>query len=353
MSKSGLMKTLSAKTPFAKTSCAKTPCTKTLGALFICLALSLALALPQPAAAQGSAEGYPSKLVTMIVPFAAGGPTDNEGRIYAQKLSENLGQSFVLDFKPGAGNRIATQYVMKSAADGHTLMYTASTHSVIPLIYSDLPYDPYKALAPVSLLSKRWALIVVNPSVPAKNLAEYIAYARANPGQLNLATAGAGGSQHLTGVWLNAATGTEATMVHYKGTGAVMPDLLAGRAHLTFSTLLTALPHLKSGKLRAIAQASLVRNPVTPELPTAGEGGLPGFEYSSWLGLLAPGQTPAPIRNKIAAELNKIVTSPDIVKRIGTELQLIGSTPAEFERYYLQEYERWKKLVKEANIKFE
>jgi tripartite-type tricarboxylate transporter receptor subunit TctC len=318
----------------------------------IAAALMTAMVMPISVSAQG-VDNYPSKMVTVVVPFAAGGPTDNEGRLYTTRLSENLGQQFVLDFRPGAGNRIATQFVMKAPPDGYTLMYTASTHSVIPLMHSDLPYDLYKVLAPVSLLSKRYALMVVHPSVPVKNLAEYTAYAKANPGKLNLATAGAGGAQHLTGVWLNVLTGTQATMVHYKGTGAVMPDLLAGRSHVYFSTLLTAIPHLKSGKLRAIAQASLERNPGFPDLPTMVEGGLPGFEYSSWLGMLAPGQTPVAIRNRIAAEINRIVKAPDMVARMGTDLQLIGSTPAEFERYYLQEHERWKKLVKEANIRFE
>ncbi len=317
------------------------------------MTLTGALALPTAAMAQGSVDTYPSKLVTLIVPFAAGGPTDNEGRIYANKLAENLGHPFVLDFKPGAGNRLATTYLMKAPADGHTLMYTASTHSVIPLQYSDLGYDLYKVLAPVSLISKRYALIVVHPSLPITTMAEYVAYAKANPGKLNLGTAGAGGAQHLTGVWLNSITGTDVTMVHYKGTAPVFVDLLSGRTHLTFSTFLTVLPHLKSGKLRAIVQANLVRHPDLPDLPTATDAGYPGFEYSSWLGLLAPGATPLAIRNKVAAELNKAVKSPDIVKRMGNDIQLIASTPAEFERYYMQEYERWKKLVKEANIQFE
>lgn len=329
---------------------------KCLAALRAVCTSSMAMAgwLATPAVlAQAGAESYPARMVTIVVPFAAGGPTDNEGRIYATRLSETLGQQFVLDFKPGAGARVATQFLMKSPADGYTLMYTASTLSVTPLMYSDLPYDLYKVLAPVSLLSKRYALMVVHPGLPVRNLAEYIAYAKANPGRVNLATAGAGGAQHLTGVWLNSLTGTEATMVHYKGTGAVMPDLLSGRSHVYFSTLLTALPHLKSGKLRAIAQASLERHPAFPDLPTMVEGGLPGFEYSSWLGLLAPGATPLPVRARLAAEINRIVKAPDIVARVGSELQLIGSTPAEFERYYLGEHERWKKLVKDANIKFE
>ena len=314
---------------------------------------SMALAVPLAAAAQGSADNYPSRPITVIIPFAAGGPTDTEGRIYTTKLTETLGQPFVFDFKPGAGNRIGTQALIKAPADGYTLMFTAATLSVIPLMYADLPYDLYKVVAPVSLVSKRYAVLTAHPGVPFRNLTEYIAYAKANPGKVNMATSGVGGSQHLTNVWLDSATGTQTTQVHYKGTGPIIPDLMAGRVQVYFGTLLTVLPHFKSGKLRPIAQASLERNPALGDMPTILESGFPGFEYSSWLGLLAPAGTPLPIRNKMAAEFNKVQKTPDILKRMGTDIQLIGSTPAEFERYYMSEFERWKKLVKEANIQFE
>jgi len=314
---------------------------------------AMVLAVPLAAAAQGAADNYPSRPINVIIPFAAGGPTDNEGRIYTNKLTETLGQTFVFDYKPGAGNRVGTQTLIKSPADGYTLMFTAATLSVIPLMYTDLPYDLYKVVAPVSLVSKRYAVLVGHPSAPYKSIKEFIAYAKANPGKINMATSGAGGTQHLTNVWLNSATGIETTQVHYKGTALIIPDLMAGRVDAYFGTLLTVLPHFKSGKLRAIAQASLERNPALGDLPTIAESGYPGFEYSSWLGLLAPAGTPVPIRNKLAAELNKVTKMPDIVKRMGTDIQLIASTPAEFERYYMQEHERWKRLVKEANIKFE
>jgi tripartite-type tricarboxylate transporter receptor subunit TctC len=313
---------------------------------------ALAVALPSTAAAQGPAASYPTRPVTMVVPFAAGSATDIEGRLHAAKLTESLGQPFVLDFKPGAGNRIATEHLMKSAPDGHTLMFTAATHSVIPLSYPDLPYDLYKVLAPVSLITKRYGLMIVHPSLPIRNMKEYIAYAKANPGKIHLITAGAGGTQHLTGLWLNAATGTEATMVHYKSANAGIVDLLAGRVQLYIGTRQSTLPHIKSGKVRAVAQTTLVRHPDDPDLPTASET-VPGFEYLSWLGLLAPARTPEPIRGKLAAELNKALKSPDIVQKLGKDAQLIGSSPQEFERMYLQEHEIWKKIVKDANVKFE
>lgn len=314
---------------------------------------SIALALPLAAAAQSPADNYPSRPVTVIIPFAAGGPTDTEGRIYTTKLTETLGQSFVFDFRPGAGNRIGTQTLIKAPADGYTLMFTAATLSVIPLMYADLPYDLYKVVAPVSLVSKRYAVLTGHPNVPYKNIKEYIAFAKANPGKVNMATSGVGGSQHLTNVWLDSITGTQTTQVHYKGTAPILTDLMAGRVDVYFGTLLTVLPHFKSGKLRPIAQASLERNPALGDMPTIAESGFPGFEYSSWLGLLAPAGTPLPIRSKMAAEINKVQKMPDIVKRMGTDIQLIGSQPAEFERYYMSEHERWKKLVKEANIQFE
>ena len=252
----------------------------------------------------------------------------------------------------GAGNRVATEFVMRSAPDGHTLMFTAATHAVIPISFPDLPYDLYKVLEPVSLLTKRYGLMVVRASLPVNNLAEYIAYARANPGKLNLVTAGAGGSQHLTGLWLNSVTGTDATMVHYKSANLGMLDMLAGRAEVHIGPRRSLQPHVKAGKFRAVAQTSLVRHPESADLPTIHET-YPGFEYPSWLGVLAPAKTPAALRNQLAVELNKIVKLPETMKKLGDDVQPVGSTPQEFERLYLREHEIWKKIVKESNVKFE
>ena len=310
---------------------------------------ALSLAVPLGAAAQAK---YPVKPVVMVVPFAAGSATDIEARVYTPKLAETFGQPFLIDTKPGAGNRIATEYVMKSAPDGHVLMFTAATHSVIPISFPDLPYDLYKVLAPVSLLTKRYGLMMVHPSVPVHNMPEYIAYAKANPGKLNFVDAGAGGSQHLTALWLNAATGTETVSVHYKSANAGIIDLIAGRAQVHIGPRRTLMPHVTAGKARAIAQASLTRHPDMPDLPTISDT-IPGFEYPSWLGLLAPAATPLVLRTRLASELNRIVKLPDVMKQLGDDVQTIGSTPQEFERMYLKEYELWKKIVKEANVQFE
>ena len=288
----------------------------------------------------------------MVVPYAAGSTTDLEGRIYANKLSETLGQPFVFDFKPGAGNLAGSNVLLKAAPDGHTLMFTTASYSVIPLTFPNLPYDLYKVLSPVSLISKRYGLMVVSPSLPIRNMDEYIAYAKANPGKLNMATSGSGGNQHLTGLWLNSVTGTDVTMVHYKSGPTGILDLMAGRVQIYIGTRGLLLPHIKSGKLRAIAQTNLVRHPEMPEPRTASET-VPGFEYASYLALLAPARTPASIRNRLASEINKIVKSSDVVTKLGNDMELIGSTPDEFERIYLQEHERWKKIVKEAGVKFD
>lgn len=321
--------------------------------ILLLIILISTLSVPIATSAQSPADSWPSRPVTLIVPVAAGGPSDNEGRVYAQKLTENLGQQFLIDFKPGGGSTIGMAYVVKAVADGHTLMLTASTLSVVPLMYKDLPYDPFKALAPVTLLSKRYALLVVHPSIPVKTLAEYVAYARAHPGELNFSTAGAGGAQHLTGVWLNTVTNTRTTLVHYKGTGSVMPDLLGGRAHVTFLTFTTALPLLKAGKMRALALANLERTPAMPDMPTMTELGYPDFEYSSWLGVLAPGPTPTAIVNRISAEFARAMKSPEIVQRFSAEGRLIGSTPEQFRSYIQSEHDRWKKLVRDNDIRFE
>lgn len=312
----------------------------------------LALVAPLSAMGQAAANRYPSKPVVMVVPFAAGSATDMEARVYTPKLAEIFGQPFIVDTKPGAGNRIATDFVMKAPPDGHVLMFTAATHAVIPLSFPDLPYDLYKVLAPVSLLTKRYGLMMVHPSVPINNMDEYIAFARANPGKLNFVDAGAGGTQHLTALWLNSATGTETVSVHYKSANAGIVDLIAGRAQVHIGPRRTLMPHVKAGKARAIAQASLVRHPDNPDLPTIADT-IPGFEYPSWLGVLAPGATPLALRTRLASEFNKIVKMPDVIKQLGDDVQGIGSTPQEFERLYLKEHEVWKKIVKDSKIQFE
>ena len=304
------------------------------------------------ALAQGAAD-YPNRPVTMVVPFSPGAATEIEGRIYANKLGETGGQSFVLDFKPGANMTIGMNAVVKAKPDGYTLLYVSASYALLPLQLKNLPYDPIRNFEQVSLLSKRSAIIAIAPDLPVKNVQEFIAHARARPGQLNFATAGNGSIQHLTGLWLASAAGIQFTFVHFKAAGSGYPDLMAGRVHATPMTFQTSLPLLKSGKIRTIGVASLQRNDLLPDLPTFTEQGVPGFEYASWLGLLAPEKTPAVIINKIQQELAKVIKHPDVANKLGAETALYATTPAEFRRYAQNETARWKKLVSDNNIRFD
>lgn len=300
-----------------------------------------------------SADTYPSRTVTFIVPFAPGAATDIEGRIYANKLSEAWGQSFVLDFKPGASMLIGMNHAVKQKPDGYTLLFVSASYSVLPLRFKSLPYDPIKNFELVSLLSKRSAIIAVAPSLPANNVRELFEYAKANPTKLNFATAGNGSIQHLTGLWLQSATNTKLTFIHYKAASASFPDLMAGRAHATPMTFQSSLALVKSGKVKAIGVASLQRNALLPDLPTFHEQGVPDFEYSTWLGLLAPEKTPPAIVNKLQAELAKIIKHADVVERLGAETTLMATGPAEFRRHATAETARWVKLIKEFGISFD
>ena len=299
------------------------------------------------------ADIYPSRTVTMIVPFAPGAATDIEGRIYANKLSEAWGQTFVLDFKPGGSMTIGMNHAVKQKPDGYTLLFVSASYSLLPIRFKNLPYDPIKNFEQVSLLSKRSAIIAVAPSLPVGNVKEFVEYARANPGKLNFATAGNGSIQHLTGLWLQSATATKLTFVHYKAAGASYPDLMAGRAHATPMTFQTSLPMVKAGKVKAIGVASLQRNALLPDLPTFHEQGVADFEYSTWMGLLAPEKTPASIVNKLQAELARIVRLPEVAEKLGAETALMATPPEQFRRHVGAETARWLKLIKEFDISFD
>lgn len=319
---------------------------------FVKAACMTAMALPCAAFAQGAGD-YPNKPVTMVIPFSPGAATDIEGRIYAGKLNEAWGQPFVLDFKPGANMTIGMNAVVRQKPDGYTLLYVSASYALLPLQVRDLPYDPIKNFEQVSLLSKRSAIIAVAPTLPVKNVQEFIAYAKARPGEVNFATAGIGSIQHLTGLWLASAIDAKFTFIHFKAAGSGYPDLMAGRVHATPMTFQTSLPLVKSGKIKAIGVASLQRNTLLSDVPTFIEQGVPDFEYASWLGLLAPEKTPAVIVNKLQQELAKIIKLPDVASKLGAETALYATTPAEFKRYAQNETARWVKLVKENNIKFD
>jgi tripartite-type tricarboxylate transporter receptor subunit TctC len=297
---------------------------------------------------------YPSRPVTIIVPVAPGAATENEGRIWSTKLGEQTNQQFIMDFKPGASGTLALAHVARQKPDGYTLSFVTSTYSILPLLFKDLPFDLVKSFDPISLLSKRVGLLVVSNNFPAKNLKEYVAYAKANPGKVNFATSGNGTILHLMGLWLSSATDTKVTYVHYKAAGAGYPDLMAGRVDIMPVTFSGGYPSMvKPGKVRALGTASLQRSAQLPDLPTIAEQGVPDYEYPSWLGLIAPVGTPPAVLRKLSTEISRATKSQEVRKRLGDDSIMVGSNPAEFREIVSRETARWRKLVVENDIKFD
>jgi tripartite-type tricarboxylate transporter receptor subunit TctC len=302
---------------------------------------------------QGAAS-YPSRPVSVVIPYAPGGPADLETRLYTGKLTTMMGQPFVIDYKPGAGTALGSGYVAKAAPDGYTLLVVTGSLTVFPALFKDLNFDTVKDFAPVSLMSERTSVLLVTPDFVPKTFQEYIAFAKANPGKINFGTAGAGSITHLAGAWLHGATKTNATFVHYKGTGPIMPDLFSGRIEATAAGLLASLPAIKAGKVRALAVMGLHQSALLPGVRTIAESGIPGYNYSSWLGFSATGGTPTPIVNKLSETLAKVVKLPDVAGPLEAQGgRMIGSTPAQLQQLILDEIARWKKVVADSNIKLE
>ena len=302
--------------------------------------------------AQG-VDNYPNRPVRWIVPFAPAGPTDLMSRAVSEKLSQRLGQPFVVDNRPGAGGNIGAEVVARSAPDGYVLMIGhVGTHAVNAALYSKIGFDPVKDFTPISLIATYPLGLFVHPSVPAKTPKELIAYARAHPGQLNFASAGNGGPTHLTGELFKSSAGIDIVHVPYKGNAAALTDLVAGRSHMMFSNLLTAMPHAKAGKLRAIGISGLKRMPVAPDLPTIAESGLPGFSSVPWYGALAPANLPKPLLTKLNGEIVRAIAQPDIQEKFVPQgVNLESSTPEQFAALIKSEVVRWRKVVRDAGAK--
>ena len=306
------------------------------------------------ALAQGTAETYPAKPVQIVVPFTPGGATDIEARVYAQKLSDSMGRSFVVDYKAGAGGTIGGAYVAKAAPDGYTLLVVTSSFTVNPVFYKNLGYDTVRDFAPVSLMSKRVTVLLARPSFPAKTIREYIAYAKANPGKINVAATGAGSIPHLAGAWLHSATNTQATYIQYKGTSPLLLDLIAERVDVNPSPLVNGLQYIKIGKLKILGIMSDEHSELLPGVQTVAEQGVPGYDYSSWLGFVAPRGTPPAIVNRLSAELAKAAHAPDVAQKFGPEgTTMVGSNPKQVQDLIATEVSRWSKLVQESGIKLE
>jgi tripartite-type tricarboxylate transporter receptor subunit TctC len=316
--------------------------------LLVCLA-GLAPVLTH---AQGDA--YPAKPVRLVIGLAPGGATDIQARLFAQKLSESMGRTFVVENRAGAGGTIAYAQVAKSPPDGYTLMGISSGYTITPSIYSKLPYDPLKDFTPISLVVQAPFLLLVHPSLPVKSVKDLLALARAKPGVLDAASAGQGSSTHMAFELFRTMANAKITHIPYKGTGPALVDAVAGQIHMLFGNVLSSLVHAKSGRLRALAVTTPARSKVLPELPTINESGVPGYENSTWFGVIAPAGTPAAIVGKLNAELVKASQSPEIVERIAPDGgEAVGSTPDQFGRHIATEIARWRKVVKDAGIKME
>jgi tripartite-type tricarboxylate transporter receptor subunit TctC len=314
-------------------------------------ALLAGLAGAQPAAAAEDAAAYPSRPITIVVGFAPGGPTDIIARLVATHLSKSLGKPVIVENKPGGGSNIATEQVVRAAPDGYTLLVETIANATNMSVYKKLNYDTQKDLAPIVQFMASPSVLVVNPQVPARNLQELLALAKSQPGKLNYASTGVGGSPHLAGEMLKYRAGIDAVHIPYKGAGPALNDLLAGNVTMGFMTSLGLVPHVQAGKLRALAVASPKRIPELPDLPTMAEAGLPDFHVLSWNGLAAPAGTPKPIIDKLNREVNKILSMPEVRKQLQSlGGDPIGGTPEEFARFVDKEIKQWGAVVKSANF---
>lgn len=312
----------------------------------LCLPLLLSAASPV------LGQAYPSKAVRLIVPFAAGGSTDIIGRTLAQKLNELWGQPVVVDNRPGGSTVIGTDIVAKSAPDGHTLLVTPAPFTIVPSLLAKLPYDPHKDFEPITLINTTPLVVVVNPSVPAKTVKELIALAKSKPGMLNFGSSGSGGSNHLAGELFNAMAGVKMVHIPYKGNAPALSDLVGGHVDLVFNGLTSALPLIKSGKLRALAVTSLKRAGALSHMPTLDESGLKGFQAVAWNGLTAPARTPKEVINKLNADVLKVIKSPELAERLRSEgSDPVGSTVEQYSGFLQDEIAKWTKVIKFAGIK--
>jgi tripartite-type tricarboxylate transporter receptor subunit TctC len=315
--------------------------------------LIIAAVLTATGAHAQSAQTYPSRPVRWIVPFAPAGPTDLMSRAVAEKVSQRLGQQFVVDNRPGAGGNIGAEVVAKSAPDGYTLMIGhVGTHAINVTLYPKLAFDPVRDFTPITLIATLPLALILHPSVPAKNVKELIAHAKAHPGQLNFASAGNGGPTHLTGELLKTSAGIDIVHVPYKGNAAALIDLVAGRVQMMFSNMLTSMPHVRAGKLRAIAISSPKRSPQAPDLPTIADSGVPGFSAVPWYGVLGPAGLPRPIVAKLNSEISQAIALPDMHERfVAQGIDLQSSTPEQFAALIKSEVVKWRKVVRDAGAK--
>ena len=312
------------------------------------LLLGLAL-LAGPLHAQ---EPYPSRPLKFILPFPPGGGTDLLGRLLAERLSASLGQPVVTENRGGAGGNVGAEAAARSAPDGYTIVLVAPSLAISPTLYSKLNYDPVKDFAPIGLVASVPNVMVTHPSVPANNLQEFIALAKSKPGGMNFGSGGSGTSNHLAGELLNLTAGIKLVHVPYKGVNLAMQGVLAGEVHLVFIGIPVPAPHIKAGRLRALAVLARERSPILPDVPTAAEAGLGNFDVTTWYGILAPAGTPRPIITRLNAEFVKIMRTPEVRERLATlATDPLTSTPEEFGAYIQAEIAKWGDVVRKAGLR--
>lgn len=320
------------------------------GALYAFLVAGAALA----SSADALSQTYPSKPVRVIVPLAAGGPTDVLARTISQNLSETWGQVMLIDNRPGANTNIGTTAVAKSPADGYTLLLTVNNLTINPSFYQNLPFDPLKDFSAISLFATSPLILVVHPSVAARSVKELIALAKARPGDLLFGSPGNGSAPHLAGELLNTLAGVKMVHVPYKGITGAVTDLIGGQLAVMFPGSPIALPQAKAGKLRALATTGAKRSPAVPDLPTIAEAALPKYEVSLWYGLLAPANTPQPIVQRLHAELTRIIALPTIRQQwavLGAEP--VSTTPEQFAAFLKNDVVKWEKVIRDSGAKMD
>lgn len=316
------------------------------------LALALALATMATTSSLARADDYPNHPIRLIVPFAAGGAADAVARIVGKYVGATLGQPVVVENRGGAGGIIGTEVVKNSEPDGYTLLLGQSGPiSINPGIYATLSYDPEKDFAPISMTTAYPYVIVVNPSLGVKTLAEFVALARSKQGQLNYGTAGVGVSNHLVTEFFDDKAGIKMTHVPYRGTALAVADLLAGHVQVVFADPVSALAHVRAGKLIALAVTSKERSPVAPDVPTVAESGYPGFDAIAWHGIMAPAGTPRPIIDKLNAAIVRALKDPDSAKLIEQQaIQIVGNSPEQFAAFIKQDVGLWKEVARQARV---
>lgn len=297
-----------------------------------------------------NSQEYPTKPIRLIVPFAPGGPTDIMSRAIAERFTPRVGQPLVVDNRPGAGGGIGSEIASRSAPDGYTMLLGhIGTHAINASLYPKLGYDAVKDFAPITLIATLPLGMFVNASVPAQSVKELLALAKAKPGQINFASAGSGGPTHMAGEMLKAMAKVDIVHVPYKGNAAALTDLVAGRVQVMFSNLLTATPHARAGKLRAIATSGAKRSPQAPELPTVAESGVPGYDLTPWYGVLLPAGTPRAIVMRLNREIGDILTHPEMADRFRAQgIDLATSTPEAFAALIKSEIPKWRKVVRDS-----